>query len=179
MIETRLWRERRYLLPSLPPALSTGSAALVEERYLAGTRLNLRRSISPRALATGAGPELVLWQEMRAASDRTARVTLLGQLTPAQYDAFARLPGDVLVWRRYDAEVSGWPCTVDVFEGELAGLVVAQVAFDSAREAEQFEPPPSAVAEVTADGRFTEESLAHTSATELANMLGDYGLLLR
>ena len=123
--------ERRFLLPSLPRAVAQGTAALIEERYLAGTGLSLRRAMSPGGYAAGAGPELTLGQQVRAASDRTARVTLTERLRPDEYAALARLPADVLVWRRYDVLMSEWPCAVDVFEGELAGLVLAQAAFPS------------------------------------------------
>ena len=160
--------ERRFLLPSLPRAVAQGTAALIEERYLAGTGLSLRRAMSPGGYAAGAGPELTLGQQVRAASDRTARVTLTERLRPDEYAALARLPADVLVWRRYDVLMSEWPCAVDVFEGELAGLVLAQAAFPSRWYASRFPAPVHAVAEVTGDDRLGEQSLARTSAAELA-----------
>lgn len=171
--------ERRFLLPSLPRALAHGTAALIEEHYLSGTGLSLRRAISPAAYVTGTGPELTLGQQVRAASDRTARVTLTDRLGPDEYAALARLPADVLVWRRYDVLLTGWPCTVDVFEGELSGLVLAQAAFPSPAYAWSFPAPVYAVAEVTGDDRFGEESLARTSAAELARLVAGYGMLLR
>ncbi len=171
-----LRHERRFLLPSLPRTLATDTAALVEERYLVGTRLRLRRAISPAAIGPG---ELTLSQRVRTATDRVSRVTLTERLTEPEYAALARLPADLLVWRRYGVDLSGLRCSVDVFEGELAGLVLAHAAFSSVTDAWWFQPPVYAVAEVTADDRFCEEELARTSAARLAALVAGYGMLLR
>jgi CYTH domain-containing protein len=171
--------ERRFLLPALPRALAQGTAWLVEERYLAGTGLALRRAVSPVGPAMGAGPELTLGQRVRAASDRIVRVTLTERLRPDAYAALRRLPADVLVWRRYPVRLAGWPCGVDVFAGELSGLVLAQAAFGSAAEVARFPTPAYSVAEVTGDERLGEEELARTSAAALARIVGEYGLVLR
>jgi hypothetical protein len=176
---TRLQRERRFLLPSLPRALAQGAASMIEERYLAGTGLCLRRTLSPTGAATGAGPELTLGQHVRTASDQVERVALSGRLAPEEYAALTRLPGDVLVWRRYDVALSGRPCAVDVFEGDLHGLVLAKAIFTSIVEVWSFSPPVYAVAEVTGDERFAEWVLARTSAGALAALVAEYGMLLR
>jgi len=171
--------ERRFLLPSLPRTVARGTAALVEERYLTGTGLTLRRTISPTGYAGGAGPELTLGQQVRTASDRTSRVTLTERLAPDAYAALSRLPADVLVWRRYDVLLAGWPCAVDVFEGELAGLVLTCAAFPTPAHAWSFPAPPYAVAEVTGDHRFGEPALARTTTQDLARLVAEYGMLLR
>jgi CYTH domain-containing protein len=169
-----LRHERRFLLPAVPRALAAGTASLVEERYLAGTRLALRRAVSPVAPAR---PELTLSQRIRG--DPAARVTLTERLRPDAYAALCRLPAEVLVWRRYPVRLAGWPCAVDVFAGDLSGLVLAQAAFSSAAELARFPAPVYAVAEVTGDQRFTEEELARISAAELARAVSEYGMLLR
>jgi CYTH domain-containing protein len=171
-----LRHERRFLLPSLPRALARGTARLIEERYLAGTRLRLRRALSP--IVTGSA-ELSLGQRVRTASDQVSRVTLTEALTEPEYAALARLPAELLVWRRYGVDLSGQRCSVDVFDGELAGLVLAHVEFASVTDAWWFPPPVYAVAEVTGDDRFCEEALARTSARRLAALVAGYGMLLR
>lgn len=166
--------ERRFLLPSLPRPLTRGRVALIEEHYLTGTGLTLRRTQSAAGDA-----ELTLGQQVRAASDRTARATLTERLDPQAYAALATLPADVLVWRRYEAALSGRPCAVHVFEGELHGLVLVQAVFDSRAAAAAFPPPVYAVAEVTGDDRFGERALARTGADGLARLVAQYGMLLR
>jgi hypothetical protein len=169
-----LRHERRFLLPALPRALAEGTASLIEEHYPAGTRLALRRMVSPVAPAH---PEQSLSQCM--GGDRTARVVLVERLRPEAYGALRRLPGDVLVWRRYPVRLAGWPCAVDVFAGELSGLVLALAAFGTAAEVARFPAPVYAVAEVTGDDRFGEHALARTSAAALARAVSEYGMLLR
>jgi CYTH domain-containing protein len=175
----RVRRERWFLLPSLPRALAQGVAALIEDRYIAGTGLNLRRTLTPGARTAGDGPLLTLGQRVRAGSRRSERITLTDQLSPDEYAALARLPADVLVWRRYEVRLASRQCAVDVFSGELKGLVLAEAAFSSPEETVAFPPPVYAVAEVTGDERFAEWSLVHTSAQQLAALVAEYGMLLR
>jgi adenylate cyclase len=49
---------------------------------------------------------------------------------------------------------------LDVYEGELAGLVTAEVEFDSEASADAFQPPDWLGQEVTEDDRYKNESLA-------------------
>jgi CYTH domain-containing protein len=172
-------RERRYLLPTLPRALEHGVAAMVEERYIVGTGLSLRRTLTPGAGTAGHGPFLTLGQRVRTGAARSERITLIDQLSEDQYAVLARLPADVLVWRQYAVKLSSRRCALDVFSGELKGLVVAEATFSSPEEARCFRQPVFAVAEVTDDDRFSEWSLANTSTAQLAALVAEYGMLLR
>ena len=49
---------------------------------------------------------------------------------------------------------------VDVYEGSLEGLVVAEVEFESEDEAGEFEPPAWVGEELTGDPRYANEALA-------------------
>jgi CYTH domain-containing protein len=49
---------------------------------------------------------------------------------------------------------------LDVYEGELGGLVVAEVEFDSEEAAEAFTPPDWLGPDVTEDGRYKNQRLA-------------------
>ena len=49
---------------------------------------------------------------------------------------------------------------LDVFGGDIDGLVMAEVEFDSVTAMEAFEPPAWFGREVTDDGRYTNASLA-------------------
>jgi CYTH domain-containing protein len=63
----------------------------------------------------------------------------------------------------------------DVFHGQLAGLVTAEIDLG-----EDGETPVALgiapAAEITADNRFTGGTLAATSATELKTLLARYGI---
>jgi CYTH domain-containing protein len=177
--EARVRRERRYLLPSLPRALAQGVASMIEERYIDGTGLSLRRTLTPGAKTAGYGPVLTLGQRVRTGTEASERITLTDRLSVDQYTALARLPADVLVWRRYHVRLATRNCGVDVFSGELKGLVLAEAAFAEPNEALAFPQPIYAVAEVTGDDRFSEWSLVSTSARQLAALVAEYGMLLR
>ncbi|MCF2530748.1 hypothetical protein [Yinghuangia soli] len=93
-------------------------------------------------------------------------------LSRAEYEALAVLPAAVLVKTRHSVP----PFGVDVFGGPLDGLVLAEAEFTTDAEARSCGPPPAAVAEVTADRRFTGGRLAHTSAAELRVLLAQFGI---
>ncbi len=50
---------------------------------------------------------------------------------------------------------------VDVYNGDLTGLITAEVEFPSEREADEFEPPSWLGTEVTGDPDYSNQSLAH------------------
>lgn len=54
----------------------------------------------------------------------------------------------------------GLVCELDVFKGELEGLIVAEVEFSCEEEAEKFAPPEWFGKEVTTDPKFTNAQLA-------------------
>jgi CYTH domain-containing protein len=53
---------------------------------------------------------------------------------------------------------------VDVYDGELQGLVVAEIEFSSEDEARGFDPPEWLGDEVTGDRRYLNETLAAEGA---------------
>ena len=53
---------------------------------------------------------------------------------------------------------------VDVYEGRLSGLRVAEVEFPSEEASHRFAPPAWFGEEVTGDARYANQSLARASA---------------
>jgi adenylate cyclase len=49
---------------------------------------------------------------------------------------------------------------IDVFEGELAGMITAEMEFDSEAVSDAFEPPDWLGIEVAGDERYANETLA-------------------
>lgn len=184
----RVERERRFLLPGPPTPLPPGTGRRITDRYITGTRMRLRR-IAPAderpRTAQDARPapgeprlpppavELKLTQKIPA--DRPGPVQGLitnTYLSPAEYDVFAALPARVLRKTRYSLP----PFGIDVFDPPLHGLVLAEAEFDSDQETRALAVPEFAVAEVTADPRFTGGRLAATGHRELSAWLGGYGI---
>lgn len=151
----KLERERRFLVsPGTLPALSADFAHY-DDLYLAGTQLRLRvmtEQPSGRVIYK-------LTQKLQAADPRIRRITTL-YLAEPEHRLLAALPGARLAKRRHRAESGGLGWGVDVFEGALAGLVLAEREFESDGELAAAEPPSFAVLEVTGDAAFTGGALA-------------------
>lgn len=162
----RLELERRFLFRAVPPGDAVRTVGIVD-RYLTGTRLRLR------AATDGGATTYKLTQKVPAPDGAPGLITTM-YLTAAEHDVVGRLPGAVLRKTRLSVP----PLGVDVFEGELAGLVLGEVEFDDAAALAAFEQPPDAVAEVTRDVRLTGGRLAVTTAVELAATLRSYGVRL-
>ena len=67
------------------------------------------------------------------------------------------------------------PFGVDVFTGNLAGLLMAEVEFENVEE-EDFQVPSDGVAEVTADPRFSGGRLPITNRDELVSLLAEFDI---
>ncbi|MDI2127551.1 hypothetical protein [Yinghuangia seranimata] len=161
-------RERRFLLAGPPDLAAVTVARTITDRYVHGTRLRLRRV----DYADGR-VELKLTQKVPAGLPGAVRGLITNTyLSPAEYDVLAALPADVLRKSRLSVP----PLGVDVFEGPLRGLVVAEAEFATDEEAEAFPAPAASVAEVTDDPRLAGGRLVTASRTELLGWLAEYGL---
>ena len=83
------------------------------------------------------------------------------ELSKQQFEAlWPATAGRRLEKTRYPMPWGGQQVEVDVYHGSLAGLVVAEVEFTSARESTQFTPPPWFGDEVTEDETYKNVNLA-------------------
>ncbi|MEV4722304.1 hypothetical protein [Micromonospora humida] len=165
----RIERERRFLLAGPPlPAMVTASRRITD-RYLAGTRLRLRRSES----LTDGSREFKLTQKVPAARPGHIQGLITNvYLSPAEYELLARLPAATLSKTRLSVP----PLGIDIFDQPLRGLVLAEAEFTTDAAARSFLPPPQIVAEVTDDPRFTGGSLVHANREALLGWLAGYGI---
>ncbi len=151
------------MLPAIPAGIDEASGRRIHDRYVIGTRLRLRR-VDPLA---GGAPQYKLGQ--KDTPDPTAlwrmRHTSI-YLSRAEYDVLAALPAHLLDKRRYTLELGGVRYGIDVFDGRLSGLVLAEVGADSEDELARYAVPEFAVAEVSDDRRFTGGALAAASDAE-------------
>ncbi|MFB6838463.1 CYTH domain-containing protein [Streptomyces sp. NPDC056361] len=67
---------------------------------------------------------------------------------------------DRLSKRRWSVPIDGATAVVDVYEGELAGLRVVEVEFDSVEAARAFRPPEWFGEELTGDPAWSNRELA-------------------
>jgi adenylate cyclase len=142
--------ERKFLVPE-PPDLAGTDSNEIEQGYLAvgaEGEVRLRRK----------GEALLLTAKRGAGMSRDeAEVELDGE-------SFERLwpltEGRRLHKRRHVIPRGDLKIEVDVYEGDLEGLVVAEIEFASEEQARSFEPPAWIGEEVTGDRRYLNETLA-------------------
>jgi len=145
--------ERRYLLRELPSDLAgPANGWLIVDRYIVDTRLRLRRMIE---LESG---QIVFkfGQKYRAPWQGGAETTLTNMyLDEQEYDCLSKLEAREVVKRRYRYVNSGLEYGIDVFEGELSGLILAEIECETEQECERLPMPSFALKEVTDDLFFS------------------------
>lgn len=147
-------RERRWLCGELPRARLTGADA-ISDLYITGTRLRLRE-----ARPLDGGP-VMRRLGCKADLDACTRLITSIYLTETEFALFANLPGRTLRKVRHRlAPDAGVVVAVDVFEGPLAGLILAEAEFASDAELNAFPAPDFVLREVTDDPRYGGASLA-------------------
>lgn len=147
---SRMEVERKFLVAE-PPELDPASGDAIEQGYLAigaDGEVRLRRKGEQLALTAKRGSGLSR-EEAEIELDRE-RFDRLWPLTE----------GRRLRKRRYVLPHQSLEIEIDVYDGELGGLVVAEIEFPSEEEARAFDPPVWLGAEVTGDPRYLNETLA-------------------
>lgn len=147
---------RVFLLKGLPePLLKSSSHLQIYDNYLENTRLRLRKMRSP---------ETKTWSyclQQRFPFGEKKGIWKLAEihLNEAEHFEFRSFEGNETRKNRYFLEINRKNMEVDVFLGELDGLILAKVVFEDEKEFEEFEIPPFAVAEITENPFFYGENL--------------------
>jgi adenylate cyclase len=139
--------ERKFLVERLPDDLG-GTASRIDQGYVAldeGAEVRVRRI----------GDEL--WLTVKGAGG-LARVEEELPLSPEQFESLWPLTEGRRVEKTRHTLPDG--VEVDVYDGSLAGLVVAEIEFASEEKSAEFEPPEWFGAEVTEDRRYKNRALA-------------------
>ena len=133
--------ERKFILERLPAAAQNATVVHLEQGYLAleeeGNEVRLRRADERYTLTVKGQGEL-------------ARRELETGLTPEQFQAlWPGTEGRRLRKDRYRLDYEDHTVEIDVYHEPLRGLLLAEVEFDSKKEADAFEPPAWMGREVT------------------------------
>jgi CYTH domain-containing protein len=145
--------ERKFVLAAPPGALEQHPHRRIEQGYVAidpdGTEVRVRRRGDDRTLTIKSGAGLVRTEEEWA-------------LEAPRFDALWPLTdGRRVVKTRYLVPLEdGLTAEVDVYEDALAGLVTAEVEFESEPASAAFAPPGWLGTEVTGDARYANRELA-------------------
>ncbi len=142
--------ERKFLVGE-PPDLDGAESDEIEQGYLAiGSEgeVRVRRK----------GEKLVLTAKRGSGLSREEAEV---ELDRASFDELWELTeGRRLRKRRHVVPHGELKIELDVYEGDLEGLRVAEIEFSSEDEANAFDPPDWIGEEVTGDPRYLNETLA-------------------
>src|SRR4051794_12862562 len=146
--------ERKFLL-SEPPNLDAAAGDEIEQGYLAiGSDGEVRvRRKGERLLLTAKRGAGLSRQEAEVELDRAGFDEL-----------WSLIDGRRLRKRRHVMPHGDLKIEIDVYAGDLDGLVVAEIEFVSEEQAKEFEPPGWLGEEVTGDHRYLNETLATAGA---------------
>lgn len=152
-----LKRSRRFLLQDLPEGLTRASPHLqITDNYLTGTRLRLRKERDPQ---TNKWTVAFTQEYAPNPADLSRNLITRTYLTAHEYEMLSIFEANEIRKNRYQFEYAQRIFIVDMFIGELLGLVLAEVSFEDDEELENFEAPPFALAEVTNNETFSGSSL--------------------
>jgi CYTH domain-containing protein len=171
----RVERERRYLLQDLPAGLSRADHHLqITDNYISGTRLRLRKVRDPQT-----NKWVVKFTQKFAPDTHDLSRTIITNtyLNPIEAETLGIFEANEIRKNRYHFEFEGRQFSVDMFLGDLFGLVMAEVSFDNDDELENFSPPPFALAEVTNNELFSGGRLSQLSFADLKDELIRLGII--
>jgi len=150
--------ERRWRAdPALRPPVDDLASVVIEDRYLTGTRLRLRR------MTRSDGWSACKLTKKYETDRPETRPIVTAYLTETEYALFAALPAHPMRKRRYHVPIEGLYWSLDTFEGPLAGLELLEIEAPDETALAALVPPPWATKEVTHDPRYQCGSLAQTN----------------
>ena len=149
----RIELERRYLLQDLPEGLTRADPHMqIFDNYITGTRLRLRKVRDPR---TNKWTVKFTQKFAPDPADLSRTVITNTYLNAAEYEVLSVFEANEIRKNRYPFEWEGRKFSIDMFLGDLFGLVLAEVSFENETEFADFQKPTFAIAEVTNHELFT------------------------
>ena len=172
---SRIERERRYLLQDLPEGLTRADHHLqITDNYITGTRLRLRKVRDPQT-----NKWIVKFTQKFApdTNDLSRTVITNTYLNALEAETLAIFDANEIRKNRYKFEFAGRQFSIDMFLGDLFGLVLAEVSFDTDEELDNFPPPPFALADVTNNEIFTGGKLSQLTFADVTDEITRSGLI--
>lgn len=168
---TRVEYERRFLVSSQAEWRSAveSYSKTFEDKYLHGARLRLRILTD-----SDTGRQVIKLNKKSESPSPYFQTTSRILLSPGEHRLLDSLEGYRLRKVRYYHNHLGRVFSIDVFEGELEGLVLCETEADGLAELMSAEPPAYAEREVTEDPFFTGGNLCRTTRADLLSKLSAF-----
>ena len=149
-------RERKFLVGSVPSDLDLSDHVDIRQGYLVTDAHDEHASVRVRD-AGREGCTLTV----KAGHHSAERTELEWRISREQFDAaWAHTTGRRITKRRHRIRSGEHVIELDVFGGDLDGLVIAEVEFPGTAALDAFEPPLWFGREVTDDSRYANAALA-------------------
>lgn len=170
----RLERERRYLLQDLPEGLTRADPHVqITDNYITGTRLRLRKVRDPKTNKW----IVKLTQKFAPNPEDFSRTIITNTyLSAAEYEVLSVFELNEIRKNRYPFEWEGRKFSIDMFLGDLFGLVLAEVSFETDEELDSFPTPPFVIAEVTNNELFSGGKLSELTFEDIRNEIVKTGV---
>jgi CYTH domain-containing protein len=161
----RIERERRYVLQDLPEGLTRVDPHLqITDNYITGTRLRLRKVREPRTNKW----TIKFTQKFAPNPGDLARTIITNTyLNALEAETLSIFNGNEIRKNRYPFHFAGKDFAIDMFLGDLFGLVLAEVSFENDEDLDSFPPPPFVIADVTNNELFSGGKLSELKFSDL------------
>jgi CYTH domain-containing protein len=141
--------ERKYLVKTLPEDLDSYPCRFLEQGYLSTEPVVRVRQDNDKYELTYKSKGLMVREEYNL------------PLTKESYDHLkAKADGRIITKKRYMIPYERYTIELDVFEGELAPLILAEVEFSSEEEANAFSAPEWFGEDVTFSTKYHNSNLS-------------------
>lgn len=161
----RVERERRYLLRDLPEGMTRPDPHLqITDNYITGSRLRLRKVRDPR---TNKWTVKFTQKFAPDPGDLSRTIITNTYLNALEAEVLSIFNSNEIRKNRYRFEFEGREFAVDMFLGDLFGLVLAEVSFETDEELDSFPKPPFALVDVTNDEFFSGGRLCELTFPEV------------
>jgi len=171
----RVERERRYLLRDLPEGITRADPHLqITDNYITGSRLRIRKVRDPRT-----NKWTVKFTQKFAPDPNDLSRTIITNtyLNALEAEILSVFNSNEIRKNRYPFEFEGRKFGIDMFLGDLFGLVLAETSFDTDEELDNFLPPPFALADVTNEPLFSGGRLSELTFSEIRAAIAERGLI--
>ncbi|HYG84205.1 MAG TPA: hypothetical protein VD907_04950 [Verrucomicrobiae bacterium] len=166
---TELELELTYLAKYFPEDIATNPSEIVEDIYIPEDRDHA----SLRVRRKGSNYEITKKEPVDGTdSSRQNEHTI--PLVEDEYLALARCSKKIAKKRRYYTEINGYKAEIDVFQDNLAGLVLIDFEFDSDAAMRQFTPPDICLADVSQEAFIAGGKLAGKTYQDIQAQLETY-----
>jgi CYTH domain-containing protein len=173
----RVERERRYLLRDLPEGLTRADPHLqITDNYITGTRLRIRKVREPRT-----NKWTVKFTQKFAPNPEDLSRTIITNtyLNALEAEVLSVFNANEIRKNRYYFDYEGRNFSVDMFLGDLFGLVLAEVGFETDEELDHYPKPSFALADVTNNPLFAGGRLCELTFSEVREEILRSGLIMK